>query len=235
VANVEDLTIQALARCAEFGNDYPQTRSVLYRRLGVRQQQLFAAAARTNPEYFGATAIGTLDSGGKISLASLGDPTATVPVEAMERIMRIEVAASSGTAPAAGTEINVVAVTDAESAALPPRVTIRGGTIAPVGSDLTGVTEILVYYARRPFRTNYDDKNTVIELPEPFQDLLVVDLARFTLRKMASLTKEVRQVALAALDAEEQEAMVNFLATVGAFTSAVERGRFGRTQVATGQ
>jgi hypothetical protein len=209
---------------------------VLYRRLGVRQQQLFAAAARANPEYFGDAAVGTLDSGGKISLASLGDPTAIVPVEAMERISRVEVAASSGlTAPAAGTEINVVAVTDAENAALPPRITIRGGVVAPVGSDLAGVTEILVYYARRPFRTNFEDKLTDVELPEPFQELLVLDLARFTLRKMASLTKEVREVALAALDAEEQEAMVNFLATVGAFTTAVERGRFGRTQGATGQ
>jgi hypothetical protein len=236
MATVEELTVQALARCAEYSNSYPTTRSVLYRRLGVRQQQLFSAAARANPEYFGATADGTLDGNGEIALATTGDPRATNPVPNMELISRVEVLASSGEdAPAVGSEINVVAVTDAEAAALPPRLTIRGGTFAPVGNDLAQVTQIRVFYSRRPFRLDYEDEATEVELPEPFHDLLILDLARFTLRKMASLTQEVRQVALAALDAEEQEGMANFIATVQAFTSAVETGRFGRTQGSTHQ
>jgi hypothetical protein len=237
MSTVEELTIQALARCAEYGNDYPTTRSVLYRRLGVRQQQLFAAAARANPEYFGATALGTLDSNGAISLSTLGDPAAADPTPNMELLSRIEVAANDGSEGAldVGTEVHVVVVTDALHAVLPPRVTVRGGVIASVGSDLAHVTQLFVYYSRRPFRLNYDDKATLVELPEPFQELLVIDLARFNLRKMASLTKEVRQVALAALDAEEQEGVANFIAAVQAFTSAVETGRFSRTQGSTRQ
>ena len=74
---VEDLVEQALSRCAEYGGNYPATRSLLYRRLGVRQQELFAAAARANPEYFGATAIGTLDANKAVSLATMGSPASS--------------------------------------------------------------------------------------------------------------------------------------------------------------
>jgi hypothetical protein len=233
---VEDIAIQALARCAEFGGSYPTTRSVMYRRVGARQQALYAAAARANPEYFGAEAIGTLDAQKAISLASLGDPAAGDPVPNMELISKIEVAVSSGAgALPVGTEIHVVPITDAMNAALPPRVTFRGGVIAQVGTDLATVTKINVYYSHRPFNLRPTDKAALIELPESFHELLVLDLARWLLRKASSVTKEVREVALAALEAEEKEELVNFLATVQAFTSAVERGRFSRTQGSTRQ
>lgn len=234
MATVEDIAIQAIARCAEYSDSFPTARSVLYRRIGVRQQQLFAAAARANPEYFGATADGTLDSTGLISLSTLGDPKATDPAPNMELISKILVSASQEGAPDPGTEIHVVPITD-PAAALPPRLTIRGGVFEPVGDDLNGVTAIRVYYSHRPFRTDYSDGNTLIELPEPFHDLLVADAARFLLRKMATLSQEVRQVALAALQAEEQEALANFLQHVASFTMAVERGRFSRTQGDTKQ
>lgn len=235
-ATVEDLTIQALARCDEYGASYPSVHSVMYRRLGVRQQQLFSAAARINPEYFGLQADGTLDTNGEISLALTGDPDATSPVPNMELISKIEVLANDGSVDAlpVGTEIYVVPITDLD-AALAPRLTIRGGTFAPVGTDLATVTQIRVYYSYRPFRLEPDSESTPIELPEPFHDLLVVDLARFLLRKSASLTKEVRDVAMAALQTEEAESLANFLAHVKEFTSAVERGRFGRTQGSTKQ
>jgi hypothetical protein len=235
VATVAELADRALARCAEFGVAYPATRSLLYIRLGVRQQELYSAAARTNPEYFGATALGILDVNGEISLSTLGDPAAVDPVPNMELISRLEVAASSGAgAPAVGSEINVVPVTDPD-AALAPRVTVRGGTIAPVGTDLALVSRILVFYSHRPFLLRPEDAAVVIEMPEPFHDLLVLDLALYLLRKTASLPKEERQVALAALGAEEKEGIANFLAHVKEFTSAVERGRFGRTQGSTKQ
>jgi hypothetical protein len=232
---VDELADQALARCAEFGQTYPATRSLLYTRLGGRQQELFAAAARANPEYFGATALGILDGNGTVSLKSLGDPAAVDPVPSMELISRIEISASSGAGvPVPGTEVNAVPITD-PGAALPPRVTIRGGNIAAVGTDLVGVTQLTVFYSHRPFRIGPTDGDKDAELPESFQDLLVLDLALFMLRKTASLPKEVRETALAALSAEEKEQLSNFLAHVQAFTSAVERGRFGRTQGNTRQ
>lgn len=235
-ATVEDLVVQGLARCAEYGNDFPETRSVLYRRLGVRQQQLYAAAARANPEYFGAAAIGTLDGSGRISLATMGDPGAADPTPNMELVSEIVVSAASGApgVPAVGALVHVVALTDPD-AELPPRVTVRGGTIAPVGTDLAGVTQITVYYSHRPFGLRPQDGAVAVELPEPFHDLLVLDLARFLVRKMTTLSAEVRQAALQVFEAEEQEAMANFVATVQGFTSAVERGRFARTQGNTRQ
>jgi hypothetical protein len=235
MATVEDLTIQALARCAEYSDNFPVTRSVLYRRLGVRQQQLFSAAAHANPEFFGVIADGTLDISHRITTASMGDPLAVPPVPAIELISRIEVLASSGAgAPAVGTEIHLVPVTD-PNAALAPRVTLRGGVFAPVGTDLDQVTQIRVFYSKRPFYLSPTDKSTPVELPEPFHDLLVVDLAKFMLRKMATLTQEVRAAALAALDVEEQEMAAGYLAHVKEITAAVESGRFGRTQGSTKQ
>jgi hypothetical protein len=114
-------------------------------------------------------------------------------------------------------------------------VTLRGGIIRQVGTDLAGVTSIRVYYSIRPFRVDPDDKNTVIRLSEPFHDLLVIDLAKFMLRKAATVPEAVRGVAMGALDAEETEALANFAAAVKEFTSAAEKGRFGRTAGATKQ
>src|SRR5271157_3831672 len=168
---VEDLTILALTRCAEYSDSYPTTRSVLYQRLGERQQQLFAAAARTNPEYFGVTAFGTLDANHAISLAGLGDPAAVPPVPAMELISRITVTANDGTvgAPAVGSEIHKVTISDPH--ALPPRVTIRGTDLRPVGTDLDHVTQIAVDFSPRPFLVRPVDGTEPIELPEPFHAL----------------------------------------------------------------
>lgn len=234
MATVEDLVIQALARAMEFGDTFPTTRSVMYRRLGVRQQQLFAAVARENPEYFGDSAIGTLDANGAIDIGLTGNPDAPDPVEAMEVISRIEVENKGTSALTNGQEINTVPLTDPD-AAFAPRVTIRGNIIRQVATDLAGVTSIRVYYSKRPFRLDPDDKNTLIVLPEPFHDLLVVDLTRWLLRKAATVPEQVRTVALGALDAEETEGIGNFLAQAREYTSAVERGRFGRTAGATKQ
>jgi hypothetical protein len=228
VATVDELVDQALARALEFGDGFPSTRSLLYRRLGVRQQQLFATAARVNPEYFGTSTVRNVDPTGTVDLKTLGDPNAPNPVPAVETISRIEIAdpGTSGLNP--GTEINIVPLTDPD-AAFPPRVTIRDGIIRQVGNELQGVTSIRIYYSRRPFRIGPTDGNREIELPEPFHELLVVDLARWMLRKQATIPTEVRQIALAALDAEEQEMLANFLASVKEITTPAERGRFGRT------
>lgn len=235
MATVEELVEQALARAMEFGQDFPATRSLLYRRIGVRQQQLFAVAARTNPEFFGDSAIGTPDANGAIDMGLMGDPDAADPVEAVEVISRIEIEDPGTSGLTAGDEVNIVSLTDRDAAAYPPRVTVRGNIIRQVGTDLANVTSIRVYYSVRPFRIDPDDGGVVVRLSEPFHDLLVVDLARWMLRKAATVPKEVREVALAALEAEETEGLANFLAQVEQYTSASERGRFGRTVGATKQ
>ncbi len=207
----------------------------MYRRIGERQQQLFSAAARINPEYFGTYADGTLDANKAISFATMGDRNGVTAVPNPDLISRIEVLLSSGGgAPAVGTEIHIVPLTDPD-AALAPRMTLRGGTLAPVSTDLAQVTKIRMFYSKSPFRVDAEDGGAAVELPEAYQNLLVLDLARYLLRKTASLTKEVREVALAALEAEEQESLAAFLAHVKELTSASERGRFGRTQGSTKQ
>ena len=104
-----------------------------------------------------------------------------------------------------------------------------------VGTDLAGVTSIRAYYSARPFRIDPDDGAVVIRLPEPFHDLLVVDLTQYLLRKTATIAAEVRGVAMQSLKVEEDELLVNFLEDVRAYTSASEKGRFGRTVGSTKQ
>ncbi len=234
MATVEDLVEQSLARAMEFSDKFPATRSLLYRRLGVRQQQLFALAARTNPEFFGSCAIGTLDANKAINIGLTGDPNAGDPVEAMEFVSKIQVENPGTSSFAVGADVNLLLLTDPD-AAYPPRVTLRGNVIRQVGTDLAGVTSIRVYYSVRPFRINPEDSATVVRLPEPFHDLLVVDLAKWMLRKTATLSKEVRTVAMEALNGEEAETLENFLEEVTNYTRGAERGRFGRTAGVTHQ
>lgn len=234
MATVEELVIQALARAMEFGDNFPATRSLLYRRLGVRQQQLFAAAARVNPYYFGDIAIGTLDAAGSIDINLSGDPEAADPVENMELISEVAIEDPGTSGFAAGDEVHVVPLHDPE-VAFAPRVTIQGHVIRQVGTDLANVVSIRLYYSRRPFRIDPDDAASPISLPETFSELLVVDVAKYLLRKAATIPQEVRQVALTALEAEEQEALGNFIEHVREFTAGAEKGRWGRTQGATKQ
>ena len=71
----------ALARCAEFNARVPSTRSVMYRQINARQQQLFSHVADLEPEMFGRTATAVLVAGA-YDLSNL-DPKA-------ERVTHVE-------------------------------------------------------------------------------------------------------------------------------------------------
>ena len=232
---VEDLVIQALSRAMEFGNGFPTTRSVLYHELGHRQQQLFAIAARWNREYFGDDAIGTLDGNGAIDAGLMGDPLAADPVEAIEAVSKVTVEDPGTSGYAIGEKVHIVSLTDDEDAEIPPRMTYRGNIFRQVGTDLAGVVSIRVSYSQRPFVLGPSDKDTLVVLPEPFHDLLIVNLVQYLVRKTGSLAGDARQAALAVLDAEEKALMEGFESTVRGVTMAVEAGRFGRTTGATKQ
>lgn len=228
---IAEIVEAALARASDFGANFPSTRSVLYRRIGQRLQQLYAVAARTNPEYFGVSAVGTLSSGA-VSLSTTGDPDAGDPVFSPELITRVEIADKGTSAYTNGDEVFVVQRND-PGVAVAPRVTIRNGVIQQIGTDLTNVTSLRMYYSRRPFRLDGGDGALALDFPEAFQELLVVDLAKWLARKLAD--KENRGLALEALTAEETELLANFVAEVESYTSGVETGRFGRTVGATHQ
>ncbi len=230
MSTVNDLVTAALSRAADFGAGYPGSRSVLYRRLSNRLHQLYAVAARWNPEYFGVSAVGTLDSGG-VSFSTMGASGGTY---APELVSRVEIADKGTSSYTNGDEVNVVQLNDTD-AALPPRVTLRNQILEQVGTDLTDVTSLRMYYSRRPFRLAADDGDTTVDFPEQFEELLVIDLTKWITRKSTNPPLDQRTAALVSLDAEEQETLVNFEQEVTSFTSAAETGRFMRTAGQTRQ
>ncbi|KKK77831.1 hypothetical protein LCGC14_2849660, partial [marine sediment metagenome] len=135
-----------------------------------------------------------------------------------------------------GDEVNVVQLNDVAAAALAPRVTLRNQILKQVGTDLALVTSVRLYYSRRPFRlTDSEDGSTTVDFPEQWEELLVIDLAKWITRKATNPPLEQRTAALVSLDAEEQETLANFEQEVTSFTSAAETGRFMRTAGQTRQ
>lgn len=216
---IEEIAVQALARASEFSNSVPGARSVMYRRIGVRQQQLFAKAARINPDYYGICATGQVDDGA-VDLADLVDP-----VEAADSIARIEIAAAGTSTYASGTRVNSVPVddTDIEDA---PRVTIRNRILRGVGTDLDGVVSLKVHYSRIPLAIAPTDGTRQADLEEPHVELLVVDLTKILVKKLTSLSATISSAVLGSLDTEEAALLADFERHVAEY-SGVSASRFG--------
>ena len=212
--NAGEIREAALARCLELSAEVPDTRSVAFRRISARQQQLFAKAATVNPEYFGRDGVLTLTSGAA-TLGGLLPPA--------ERVYAVAVENPGSSAMPAGRRVTVVRADD-PSAGLPPRMTLRDGTLAQVGTDLAGVTSIRVFYSKRP--ADVGTPTDVPQLPEQFHELLVLDLAQVMTRKMVTVATAAREQFLAALAAEEVEWLADFTAHVVRFAEG-KQDRFG--------
>jgi hypothetical protein len=194
----DDVVDAALARCSDLGHNSTQARSVSYRRIGVRQAQLFSRAADVHPEYFGVSATVVLTLG-TYALAGL-NPKA-------ERVVDVKVANAGTSGLVVGDRVNMVLLDDAD-AMLAPRAVIRNQTLQGYGNDLTGVAQVTIHYARSPSMTVAG--NTVLELPDQFQDLLVIDLARQMIRKQLDNEPTRRDGLIGLLDAEEGELLTTF-------------------------
>lgn len=214
---VEEIVVQALARAnAWLPNDYGGPRSLLYRRVGVRQRQLFTAASALNPDFFGTAADVDLDQFGA---ADVNDIAGAIPTPAA--IQRITIVDPGTSDYVEGDEVNVVSLTDAKGA-LAPRMTLRSGILEAIGADLEGVVSLRVAYARQPALYGPTDKNTAVDLQSPHDELLVTDTARFVL-VLAAPAPAGRAAALAELDAEEAMLLDDFQATVRGFAPTISR------------
>lgn len=216
----EQIAVLALSRAMEHSNQVPATRSLMYHRIGQRQQELFALAAREAPDYFGTYATSPLDGNGEIDLLDVADP-----VPALERIHLIEVSDPGAHATlAVGDEVSIVPLRD-QDAELPPRMTLRNRILSAVGDDLDGVAELKIHYSYVPASIPATGKATSLELPEQFQDLLVVDLARDLFRRATLLPNRGALVAM--MDAEEAPLLAAFTVHLKAFAGPL-KARFGR-------
>lgn len=193
---IEEIAVQAIARAGEFSNSVPGARSLIYRRIGIRQQQLFTRAARLNPDFYGVCATGVLNAG-VVDLADL-----VAPVEAADSVMRVEIADKGTSAYASGDEVNIVPVTDTDIDDA-PRATLRNRVIRGVGSDLDLVVSLKVHYSRLPAAVVPTDGARDADIEEPHVELLVVDAAKYLVNKATSMAEVAQKAALAALDREE--------------------------------
>ena len=220
----DEIIENAKSRALDFGATFPTTKRVLYRRIEIRQQELFSAANRVNPDYFGVSATGTLDANGA---ADIKDQQAAVNVDPAANISRVEVE-DPGTHPTllAGDEIHLVSFSDVK-AALAPRMTLRNFVLRQVGDDLEGVVSVCAFYGFRPEnKTTPLDGSEVAELPDVYQELLVYDLVMFMLKQTLDMDVTLKTGALAVLQEEVNEMSAGFLAEVADYAGA-QVSRFG--------
>jgi hypothetical protein len=217
----EQIAVGALTRALDFGGTVPSTRSLLYRRASVRQQELFSWVAEQNADYYGAEAIGVLDAGAIDFLLMVDEGV-------REAVSVGKVFVESMTAPvppadypyAVGDEITVIPDSDDPTAYIPPRATVRGHILRGIGSDLDEVEEIRVHYSYRPLPiAEAEDGTTEVEIEQPFDELLVVDLARSMARKMIDLDPARKIAIVETLTAEEASLLESLGAHVRQFTA----------------
>ena len=212
----EEAAVLAMARTSEITDQYPSTRSLMYRRLGLRQRELMAMAARANPEYYGVCAISALDADAATDLNDIIEP---VPTPEFITLFKVEDAGSSQWV--SGQEINIVPSND-RTVELPPRATLRDLVFQGVDDDLDGVISIEIYYSRISAAFSALDGASVLELQSPYDEMLIIDLTKHLLRKATRLPIDIRTSAIEMLTQEETgriDEYLNHVRTYGPLTT----------------
>jgi len=211
----EDVVIATLARTLEWDAEFPSTRLPMFRRIGIRQQQLFCLASKSNPDYYGRCATGDIDANGCLDLRDLA--TAVAPVDQAAGVQYIEINDPGTGVHPTGTEVHIISIGD-QAADIAPRATLRDFIIRGIDLDLEGVISLDVYYPRVPDMPLVgEDGTTVLELLEQHQELLVIDLTKDLIRKTIDLSPEVKAAVKGILDQEEADALANYLEDIRGF------------------
>jgi hypothetical protein len=220
----QEIVDNAKARGLDFSVTYPTTERVLFRRIEIRQREIFSAAARLNPDYFGTSSEGPIDAEFR---ANLKDLDVAADVDPAANVTRVEIG-DPGTHPTLqnGDQVNVVSISDRE-AELAPRMTLRNFVLEGVGQDLAGVVTIVIFYGYFPeTKAVPHDGFEEAELPLAYQELLVFDLTRWLIQQTLEMDPATKTAALEVLGVEAGEMLVAFLAEVGDFAGA-QVSRFG--------
>ena len=163
----------AIGYASRYTDDIPTARAVLYRRISTRQRELFIYVASIDPEVYGEEILAELVDGA-LDIGALEQSDDVYPVERIDLVQIDDPGAN--VLRVAGEPVTIVRANDPNVAG-PPRATYRSGVLRQVGADLVGVHTLRVYYSRRPRPIGLDGDGT-IEFLEPFQELLVYDLAK---------------------------------------------------------
>lgn len=218
----DQIIIEAQGVCSDYTDDYPTTKSVMYRRIHHRQRTLFTLAGTWNREFYGVCTTATL-SAGAVDLRDMEGVADVYPVESLERVIIQDPGESSYVA---GKEVNVVPVDDTE-AHFAPRMTLRSGVLEQVGTDLAGVTSVKLFYSRRPYAITTSglingSADQHVDLADPYDWLLVLDLAKDLIRRTISIEKDARDAVIALIAKDEAELMASYESHVRSYAYARE-------------
>lgn len=200
----------AMARCTDLGAAV-SAKSVSYARIQQRQAQLFAFIATVHPDYMGTEATVAL-AGGEYDLAEL--------VPAAERVTDVRISNPGSSGHLAQDKVNLILLDDRD-AMLAPRAVIRSGILKGIDSDLAGVATVTIYYSKRPAAVITPD--TELEIPEQFQDLLVLDLAKQMIRKVLDVEPARLSGWLELLSGEEKSLLASLTDHVKHFVYGEQR------------
>ncbi len=221
----DEIIEQGRARALDFGADWPSATSVLYRRIQVRQQEIFSTANRINPDYFGQNTVGALDANGDVNMASLDvegsvvDPTAAVT--------RVEIQ-NPGSHPTLvrGDEVAIIPHNDPD-AGIAPRMTLRSFILHAYCGDMDGVSSVCIYYGFRPaLKPMPMDGSETSDLPSVYDELLVLDVTKFLVKLTMELATERKVAALGVVQEEIDAMLTTFIAEVADYAGA-QVSRFG--------
>lgn len=198
---LEEIAIAALERCAEFGNEWPSTRSTMYARIDYRQRQLFERLAQGAPDLVsGDEELGmTGDLGNEIDLTALASDVVRI----------IDVLVTESGEYTEGQRITVVPLADPD-AGLAPRVFAQAGLLVGVADDFDSVERVRVRYVRAPESLEDSEDEPDDAIPPVYHRLFVLDLAKSLAQRALALPVETRTGILEAFAAEETELLADF-------------------------
>jgi hypothetical protein len=168
---VDEIVTEALARADEWSRSYRPPHQMLYRRIGYHRRELALAVARENPDYHGAAIEADLEDG----IVDVRDIVSPLPV--FGQLYRVEVLDPGESDLPTGWPVTIVPTTDVESG-VRPRMIFRDRVLTGVGSDLNGVRSVTIHFLKLPEMIAHTDGATVVDMEPPFDNLLVLDLAR---------------------------------------------------------
>lgn len=222
----EEIVDAGRARALDFGVDWPSTARVLYRRIQIRQQELFSGANRVNPDYFGINVQGILSATFDVDLKVLEDPVASPTLDPTAAITRVEILDPGTSDYAQCDDVSIITPNDPD-AACAPRMTLRNFILHGYKTDMAGVVSVCIYYGYRPQSLAEPILDSAVaELPEVYQELLVIDVCRFLLKMSIEMNPESKAAALAVLGEEITEMQQTFFSEVADYAGA-QVSRFG--------
>ena len=216
-----EAVLNAQALCSDYTEQFPASDKAAFLRLDTHQHHLFGDASAWDPEHFGADEALDVQTGQVLLPRTVA------------RVSDVYVEDPGCSKWKAGRRVNIVPANDYHRH-MAPRVFIRSLRLVGVEQDIVDVQSVRVYFARYPAKIGLDGtigghEDADMDLPEPWTNLLVIDLARDLIRRAIALEGDMKTRALDRLDEQYETEFKKFEKHVVRYTH-VRQDRFRRPQ-----